>query len=50
MGYHKRVICKGVFGEFSKVQEEFEELLDAKDQCSKVLESNIKYDMIYIHI
>lgn len=32
MGYHKRKIKKGVYGKFSKVKEEFEELEDAVDQ------------------
>jgi hypothetical protein len=31
-GYHKKEITKGVYGEFSKVQEEVEEYLDAKEQ------------------
>lgn len=38
MGYHKREIQKGVFGEFSKVQEEFEELKDGYDQKNKILQ------------
>lgn len=38
MGYHKRDIPKGVYGSFSKVAEEWEELLDAQDQDAKVLE------------
>jgi len=29
MGYHKRKITKGVLGEYSKIQEEMEELKDA---------------------
>jgi hypothetical protein len=32
MGYHKKVIKKGVFGEFSKIKEELEELEDAIEQ------------------
>lgn len=38
MGYHTRKFKKGVFGEFSKVQEEWEELLDARLQDGKILE------------
>lgn len=38
MGYHKREITRGVFGEFSKVQEEIEELQDAHEQGGKILE------------
>ncbi len=38
MGYHTREIEKGVFGEFSKVEEEWEELLDARLQDGKILE------------
>ena len=37
MGYHLRKIKKGKFGEFSKIQEEFEELLDAVEQKSPVM-------------
>jgi phosphoribosyl-ATP pyrophosphohydrolase len=37
MGYHKSNIDKGVYGQFSKVKEEYEELLDAKDQGDKIL-------------
>lgn len=37
MGYHLTDIEKGVFGEFSKIQEEIEELQDAKKQDNKVL-------------
>ncbi len=32
MGYHKRRIKKGVFGEISKIREELEELEDAEHQ------------------
>ena len=32
MGYHKTKIKKGKLGEFSKIQEEMEELTDAVDQ------------------
>lgn len=38
MGYHIKKIEKGVLGEFSKIQEEFEELLDAHEQKNSVLE------------
>lgn len=37
MGYHKRKIKKGKIGQFSKVQEEFEELADAEEQKCKGL-------------
>ncbi len=38
MGYHKSEIKKGVYGEFSKIIEEFDELLDAKRQDDKILQ------------
>jgi proline dehydrogenase len=38
MSYHKKQIAKGELGEFSKIQEEFEELKDAYEQRNKVLE------------
>ncbi len=38
MGYHTKKFKKGVYGEFSKVQEEWEELLDARLQDGKILE------------
>lgn len=38
MGYHKRKIKKGKVGEFSKIQEEFEELADAIEQENPVLQ------------
>lgn len=38
MAYHKREIKKGEIGEFSKVQEEFIELLDAYEQEDKVMQ------------
>lgn len=38
MGYHKRKIEKGVLGEFSKIQEEWEELLDAHEQEDSILQ------------
>lgn len=37
MGYHTHKIKKGVLGEFSKIEEEFEELKDAVEQEDKVL-------------
>lgn len=37
MGYHKRKIERGEFGEFSKIKEEFEECQDAIDQNNKVM-------------
>lgn len=37
MGYHKRVITKGVLGEPSKIREELEELEDALEQDVKIM-------------
>lgn len=37
-GYHKREIPKGILGEFSKITEEYTELLDAHEQDARVLE------------
>jgi hypothetical protein len=37
MGYHKTEIEKGVYGHFSKIKEEFQELQDAIDQKDKIL-------------
>jgi phosphoribosyl-ATP pyrophosphohydrolase len=37
MGYHLTTIKKGVIGEFSKIQEEWDELIDAKLQDNKLL-------------
>lgn len=37
MGYHKIEIKKGVYGEFSKIREEFEELQDSVGQGNKIL-------------
>lgn len=37
MGYHKKEIPKGVLGDFSKIEEEFLELQDAKEQGDKIL-------------
>lgn len=38
MGYHKAEIPKGELGDFSKVEEEWAELKDAKDQDNPILE------------
>lgn len=38
MGYHTRKIAKGELGEFSKIQEEFEELQDAYMQGDTILQ------------
>ena len=38
MGYHRKLITKGVFGEFSKIEEEFAELQDAREQGVKIME------------
>jgi hypothetical protein len=38
MGYHKRKITKGEYGEFSKIREEFEEFIDANEGGYKVME------------
>lgn len=37
-GYHIKNIHKGTIGEISKIQEELDELLDAKEQGSKIME------------
>lgn len=37
MGYHSRVIEKGVFGQVSKIQEELDELKDAEESGTKIL-------------
>ena len=37
MGYHKKIIEKGILGEYSKVKEEFDELTDAWEQENKIL-------------
>lgn len=46
MSYHKREITRGVLGEVSKIKEEFEELMDAYEQDSPVLEICELCDMI----
>lgn len=38
MGYHIRKIEKGVFGHISKIEEELEELKDARFQKVRILE------------
>lgn len=38
MGYHRKEIPKGVYGEFSKIEEEFLELKDACEQDAKIME------------
>lgn len=38
MGYHENNIIKGVLGEFSKIQEEYQELEDAICQQDKILQ------------
>jgi hypothetical protein len=37
-GYHLRTIPKGVLGEISKIHEEYEEVLDAIEQGSVIME------------
>ena len=36
-GYHNKSIKRGQFGEFSKIQEEFQELEDAIEQDAKIM-------------
>lgn len=38
MSYHKRDVIKGVYGKFSKIQEELDEALEATEQGCKILE------------
>jgi phosphoribosyl-ATP pyrophosphohydrolase len=38
MGYHQRDIKKGVYGTYSKIQEEFEEFTDAYEQKDRILQ------------
>lgn len=38
MGYHKRSIAPGVYGEISKIREELEELEDSAEQGVKIME------------
>jgi len=37
MGYHLKEIERGIFGEFSKIKEEFLEAEDAFDQKNKIM-------------
>lgn len=37
MGYHNRIIFKGKYGEFSKIEEEMDELKNAIEQNNKIL-------------
>lgn len=46
MGYHTKHIEKGTLGEFSKIREEYEELTDAVNQGSKVMEICEMCDLI----
>ena len=46
MGYHKINIEKGVFGEASKISEEYNEWLDAKNQDIAIMELVELSDMI----
>lgn len=46
MGYHKKEIAKGIFGDFSKIQEEIEELLDAHEQGATIMELCEMSDLI----
>lgn len=38
MGYHKVKIKKGIIGQFSKIEEEFNELKDAVEQEDRILQ------------
>lgn len=38
MGYHDREIPKGEYGEFSKIVEEYKELLDSYEQSDRILQ------------
>jgi phosphoribosyl-ATP pyrophosphohydrolase len=38
MAYHKTNIKKGVYGEFSKIKEEYQEFKDAHEQGDKILQ------------
>lgn len=46
MAYHKKNIEKGVYGDFSKITEEYEELKDAIDQDCKILILNEISDLL----
>ena len=45
-GYHLNTIPRGVYGQFSKIEEEFLELKDAIDQGSSILLLNEMADLI----
>jgi hypothetical protein len=45
IGYHNREIEKGVFGEVSKIREEFEEFMDAHTQGVTLMELQELSDM-----
>jgi len=38
MSYHKRKIKKGTYGEFSKIEEEFDEVLESREQGNRIME------------
>lgn len=46
MAYHIEQIDKGVYGEFSKIREEFQELNDAYKQQDKILQICEMSDLI----
>jgi len=46
MGYHLKPIEKGVLGEFSKIREEIDELIDANQQDNRLLELCEMADLI----
>ena len=46
MGYHKRKITKGVFGDSSKILEEVEELIDSEEQKAKIMVLNELSDIV----
>lgn len=46
MGYHKKIISKGIYGEFSKIKEELQELEDAFEQNDKILQMCELTDLI----
>lgn len=46
MSYHLKKIEKGVLGEFSKIEEEFNELKDAVEQDDKILISCELSDLV----
>lgn len=45
-GYHYNDITKGKFGEFSKIVEEFEELVDANEQKNPIMVLQELSDMV----